>query len=111
MLEVLLAVIVGYFLYKILRFFFGVHRLVKQQQRAAREFFNGFGGDSGQARQSTDEAATPKAKTKKIDRNVGEYVDFEDIASTPAGEDSRQSGTVKYPEEQQVVDAEWEDLK
>ena len=55
------------------------------------------------------DAAAPR-RSKKIDPNEGEYVAFEDITiSATETSDNRQQHT-RYTVEQQIVDAEWEDI-
>lgn len=88
---------------------------VRKAQRQARDAFSQFTGNAGQERRRTGGwTGGKKRRNKVIDRNVGEYVDFEEVETSgeagtkPEAGDTTKSG---YKVEQQVVDAEWEDIK
>ena len=50
-------------------------------------------------------------RSKKIDASVGEYVKFEEVKEETTERESRQSsGGGYYVTEQQISEAEWEDL-
>ncbi len=52
-----------------------------------------------------------KRKRKKIDPNVGEYVEFVEISTVRDELNTDNSGnTSKFRTEQQIVDAEWVDI-
>lgn len=51
-----------------------------------------------------------RRRKKKIDPSVGEYVKYEDITVTETTTNTDSSQTTDYVREQQIVDAEWEDL-
>lgn len=90
-----------------------------RMRRAVRDLFTG-GRDSSAAdngRSTGRRAGTSRPKrAKKIGRDVGEYVEFEEITaeqSTVADDEETTSGTGTRTEvktEQQVTDIEWEDL-
>lgn len=80
---------------------FFVHRA----RKGIRDAFRGT-SNSDDSEQSN---ATPR-RSKKIDPNEGEYVAFEDITiSATETSDNKQQHT-RYTVEQQIVDAEWEDI-
>ena len=56
-------------------------------------------------------SAGQKRKRKKIDPNVGEYVEFVEISTVRDELNTDNSGnTSKFRTEQQIVDAEWVDI-
>ncbi len=79
--------------------------LVHRARKSVRDAFSGMNNTDG-SKQSND---TPR-RSKKIDPNEGEYVAFEDItvSATETSDDGRRS--TRYTVEQQIVDAEWEDI-
>lgn len=85
----------------LIRAAFFVHRA----RKSVRDAFRGTGGTDNSGQNDT----TPR-RSKKIDPNEGEYVAFEDITiSTTETSDDRRRST-RYTVEQQIVDAEWEDI-
>lgn len=67
-----------------------------------------------QPRRSKTGWSTPAPKRKKIDPEVGEYVKFQEIEVTERSTYTTGNGkdtTVEYSAEQQVTDAEWEEIK
>lgn len=88
-----------------------------RMRRAVRDLFTG-GRDSSAAdngRSAGRRAGTSRPKrAKKIGRDVGEYVEFEEITAeqtTVAADEETTSGTgTEVKTEQQVTDIEWEDL-
>lgn len=79
--------------------------LVHRARKGIRDAFRG----TNNADNSEQSADTPR-RSKKIDPDEGEYVAFEEISvtATETSENGR-SGT-RYTVEQQIVDAEWEDI-
>jgi len=86
-------------------------------RRKANDFFRQFGAASGYARETHDEPRSwgrkyPSRKRKKIASDVGEYVEFEEIREyRPHSGSSGESTHVRHEVEQQISDAEWEDIK
>lgn len=79
---------------------------IYRAHRAARQFFDQFRRQAGEGR-APEPQPQPQKPKKKINAEDGEFVQFEDLP----GE------TVEYREtyteitvEQQIVDAEWEDI-
>ena len=111
----LLGFIVFFIIIPLIRVGMAVNRVRRQQ----REMFNNiFGGGtestSGNSGKNKKENTSPKAKRKKIDANVGEYVEFEEITTTVSDSESTAGGNNKATKtitEQQIVDVEWEDIK
>ncbi len=83
---------------------------VRKVQRNVRDAFEQAARGNGPA---SNTAGSPRRK-KKIDKDVGEYVEFEDITTAS----SSYSETVEGPDgsrrvaesEWQVVDAKWEEI-
>lgn len=97
----LLLLIIGliYLLWPVIRLF----RQIRNVQRNQQEFWRGF--TKGASASDPSRPQRP-VRRKKIDRNVGEYVEFEEISGTytpPA--------PAPFTPEQQVSDADFEDIK
>ncbi|MGM9827543.1 MAG: hypothetical protein ACI30O_05060 [Muribaculaceae bacterium] len=91
-------------------------RMVLRARKQMRDAFNGMFGESGAAGQngtSDRNGQTPRRRRKKIAKDVGEYVEFEEIACTVKTTDPADDGKTKTGKtivEQQIEDVEWEDL-
>lgn len=73
---------------------------------------NGFGrdnmhGNNTSANDNRPSGSGNQQRRKKIDPSVGEYVSFEEISATRT---TSQDTQATYTVEQQVSDAEWEDI-
>ena len=56
-------------------------------------------------------ASAPRRKAKKIDRDTGEYVRFEEVEVSEEELVMAQNTTETYTTESQITDIEWEDIK
>jgi len=96
-----LLIIAGiiYLLWPAIRIF----RQINNAQRRGQEFWRGFHESASGSGQSSRQRQT---RRKKIDDNVGEYVDFEEIPGpyTPPAPTS-------FTPEQQISDADFEEIK
>lgn len=86
---------------------------VRDVQRNVREAFGQASRGSGN--RGRQQESSPGRRGKKIDKDVGEYVEFEDITESSS---SGYSDTIKdvdvkqhnFCSESQISDAEWEDI-
>ncbi len=110
-MSLLILALVVFILWPLIRTAFAIYRLRKgakqafrQAQRQAEEQqrYNRPGGWSG------TQQSTQRPKKKKITSDQGEYIDWEEIPSSP---DSTPHSSTSFASEQQIVDAEWEDIK
>ncbi len=91
-------------------------KINKFKRQARRAYNEAFANASGQAPEGRQRKAgwsddTPKRK-KKIDPNVGEYVKYEELEVERTYTETSASTRARYTQvEQQVSDAEWEDIK
>ena len=85
---------------------------VRRAQKQANDFFNAASGDTRQSGNRRRETRSQQRRRpqKKIDPNIGEYVEFEEI-SVYSDANTYQQHEVKFSPEQQIEDAEWEDIK
>lgn len=111
MTTILLLILLFFVILPLLRGAIAVYRA----QRQAREMFNMFtgrgqssGGHSNAGNRQADTAS--RQKKKKIDPSVGEYVEFEEIHTTATASSQSGRSTTTTEIEQQIVDAEWEDI-
>ncbi len=70
---------------------------MRQQQAAERA--------AGRPRQQQ-----PRRRKKKIDPSVGEYVSFREVRAESGRTDGSGHSSTTYIKEEQVTDAQWEDL-
>lgn len=95
--------------------FAAIARAVAAVLRVRRKFREAFSGTSDDRRESDPRRhrgrdAEAARRKKKIGRDVGEYVEFEEVACTVETDDGS-SSTTYTATEQQVTDVEWEDVK
>lgn len=106
MLALIIILFILFFVWPLLRVAFAVRRAHKQARKAYEEAF-------GHRQRQDNRSASPE-KEKIFDRNVGEYVEFEEIECTSSTDSQGNDNTVNRKNvkiEHQVVDAEWEDIK
>lgn len=118
-MSVLLLILIIIVLWPLLR---GVYTLYKLRSQT-RDFFNSasrpggspFSGDYGDYDAPRERpggwSRTTPPRPKIFTREVGEYVEFEELEGkfTDAGSDSADSKSYRY--ESHITDAEWEDIK
>lgn len=97
----------------LLRVFFFVNTVRKNTRRMYDQMYNGADRKTAQAPRRKPGWSDPVPRKKKIARDVGEYVRFQEISTTEtASQQKTSSGDTRtsYTVEQQITDAEWEDL-
>lgn len=89
-----------------------VYSAVNRQRRAMRDFFGQArsGQQNDRSRSGFSRPSQQPRRKKKIDPNIGEYVEFEEIESTTTTQ-TAEGTTTDYRRESQVTDVEWEDVK
>lgn len=105
-LLIILFIIGVIIVYPLLKVVLGIHR----QYRAINRMMNNAAATGGGGRRREPEQPTPAVKKKKIDRSVGEYVEFEEIRVKASTQTDGDTTTVNYKVEQQITDVEFEDL-
>lgn len=94
--------------YVVLTPFIRVYGAVRKARKQMNEFYSNMNGGGKSAQQQ----AEPSRREKKIDANVGEYVEFEEIVeNSEQAEQTSSDYTHKNYSTEQVEDAEWEDIK
>lgn len=113
----MLSFIIALFLAAVVWFIISILRIMMAAKRQTRSFFNQFSQQDRQPRSRKEGWSRPSSgKSKKIDRNIGEYVDFEEITvyakSAGASGDADGTRTAKKTQsvESQITDVEWEDI-
>lgn len=91
--------------------------LVYKARKQMRDLFGGGARKGGARRQEQQPPQQPPRRRKKIDPNVGEYVEFEEIKTYTQSsgevrtETSETGSSGRTVTEEQIEDAEWEDIK
>lgn len=113
MLTFFLILLFIFFIWPLIRVGLTVSRVRKQARQAYEQMYNQNCGGAGAQQKRTrkpgwNASATPRKK--KIDASVGDYVPFEEVSEVSnARTDS--SGRTSFTVEQQITDAEWEEIK
>ncbi len=109
-MEIILILILVFVVWPLFKFYLAI----KNAQRQARDAFSQFGGaqQTQDNRQRKGGWSGMRSRKKVIDPNVGEYVEFEEVEANheSSSANSTKNGS-SYRVEQQVEDAEWEDIK
>lgn len=101
----ILLFITGILIYIVYKILAVALRLRKSVHNFRSQFFGT--DDPGKS----DKTASRREKTKKIARDVGEYIEFEEITVSAKMTDD-EGNTVRYTAtEQQIEDIEWEDIR
>lgn len=105
----LLLFLILIFYWFIIRPYLKVRKVMKDAQRQANEFFGGTGSPFGGRRtgQAHSQTSNPRRHRKKIDPDVGEYIEFEEISTVTTYTYTER----KYDTEEQISDAEWEEIR
>lgn len=109
---ILLIVLAVWLVPKLVRGYLFVHRLKKQARSMYEQMYNTDPQPKQQSKRRPGWSG-PAQRRKKIDPSVGEYVKFQEIAVTDSTSQSDTAGShdTTYTVEQQITDAEWEDIK
>lgn len=97
MIYIILLVLLFLVLWPVIKIGYHIYRAQRQMRKAYEQ--------ASRQQQQQQEAE----REKIFDRNVGEYVDFEEIENTDSNSEPHYKPTVKI--EPQIEDAEWEDIK
>ena len=98
--------------------FVGRYLLVWYLQRKAKKLFgqafNPFGRQADEDEHSRERKAgwsSPTPHKKKVEKDVGEYVHFEEVkVEITSDQTDKEHSSERFVAEQQIVDVEWEDL-
>ena len=89
---------------------------VHKARQQVRDMFGGGAQRQNREQNERQEPEQPAPRPKKIYPNVGEYVEFEEIKTSSQTTVTDTDGTTEYRRvsetvrEEQIEDAEWEDL-
>ncbi len=110
---ILLILLIWFIIIPIARVLWAGRKVYKQYKRAAEQATGQAGNPYRQRQEHRGGWGERQHQKKKFDRNVGEYVDFEEI-ETPLPHSTTASGNTQPPHsrsESQIEDAEWEEIK
>lgn len=99
------------FLFVLIFILGAVVRIISFFMRARRAVRNVFGGEAGGKdgrRQQTSTQSKPRRK--KIEKDVGEYVEFEEVACTVKTQTTQDTTRTDIHVESQIEDVQWEDI-
>ncbi|MDE6280041.1 MAG: hypothetical protein K2M05_08730 [Paramuribaculum sp.] len=99
---------VGWVVLKVFRIFFSTYSFIRNAKQQAYEAF-GFSSDSNQSERRSRRGPSRHTTRKRIDPNVGEYVEYEDLP--PINSDPSESSNINYTVEEQITDVEWEEIR
>lgn len=106
----LLLLFIIFFVIPLLRVAFTVYTVRRKMRNAMRDIYakQGERADGRQPRKAG--WSSPGGSRKKIDGNVGEYVNFEELPAAP-GDGDETAHSVRVNPEPQITDVDWEDIK
>lgn len=107
----LLLLFIIFFVVPMVRIAYTVYKVRSKMRDAMKGMYGAqqpdAGSDTRRARKGGWSA--PGEHRKKIGKDVGEYVKFEELPSSPASDTSQTPRHTAY--EPQITDADWEDIK
>ncbi len=107
----LLILFIVFFVVPFFRIVLTVHKARRTMRDAMRGMYGG--AQQGQPAKERERKAgwtAPVVRRKKIEKDVGEYVKFEELPADPAHPDGATRVTYTRTEVQ-ITDVEWEDIK
>jgi hypothetical protein len=107
-MSLILLILFILFVYFIVFPLFRVGKFVYKTRKQMKGFYNAQNGNAG-SNKARGQQQQPRQTEKKIDPNVGEYVEFEELADNPAQTQANTSHT-NYAPSSPIEDAEWEDI-
>lgn len=99
---------VGWVVLKLFRIFFSTYSFIRNAKNQAYEAF-GFSADSNRSESRSRRGSSRRGTRKRIDPNVGEYVEYEDLP--PVSSATSESSDINYTVEEQITDVEWEEIR
>lgn len=88
-----------------------VHKARRAMRDAMRGMYEAQQGHREEARERKAGWTAPAVRRKKIEKNVGEYVKFEELPADPMHPDDGATRVTYTRTEVQITDVEWEDIK
>ena len=113
----IIFLIVVFIVIPFLRMLWAGYKLRNKMKKAFREFQEQMQHQQQQAQQNAQNKGWDTKNTnqkKKFDRNQGEYVEWEDVKITESTADNSANThkkEVRIEKEQQISDAEWEEIR
>ncbi len=105
---IILILFLWFVLRPVLRFFMTVKRLQNEARRATGQDRH----DESKRHERKAGWTTPAARRKKFGTDIGEYVEYEEVAATSTPPVTKQAESGEQTRaESQIVDVEWEDIK
>lgn len=123
-MSVIFLIILGYILYLILRPMWKVWSISRRFRKGDYTVFSDLFGQPGAQPRGTAGSSThrkagwdaPGARRKKIGKDVGEYVRFQEVEVDPgdaarASSRSESASAADFVREEQITDVEWEEIR
>lgn len=106
----LLLLFIIFFVVPVVRIAYSVYKVRSKMRDAMKGMYGAQQPDAGSNRQTRKGGwSAPGEHRKKIGKDVGEYVKFEELPASPASDTSQSPRHTDY--EPQITDADWEDIK
>lgn len=106
----LLLLFIIFFVVPVVRVAYTVYKVRSKMRDAMKGMYGAQQPDAGSNRQTRKGGwSAPGKHRKKIGKDVGEYVKFEELPASPASDTSQALRHTDH--EPQITDADWEDIK
>lgn len=106
----LLLLFIIFFVVPVVRVAYTVYKVRSKMRDAMKGMYGAQQPDAGSNRQTRKGGwSAPGEHRKKIGKDVGEYVKFEELPASPSSGTSQSARHTDY--EPQITDADWEDIK
>lgn len=99
--------LIGFLLWPVIKLAYKLFTIKRQYQN----IYNSARQAGARSSHRAQPEPRPEPRRKRFSRSDGEYIDFEELAVDADTERARQYRTVEYVRQEQVSDAEWEEIK
>lgn len=102
-----------FIIWPVIRVAWTVHKLRSQARKAYEQMYQQATGQSGRQASGQPRKAgwsRPEPPVKKIHREDGEFVSFEEITVSAYGKEPRETPRADIKPDQQIEDADWEEV-
>lgn len=118
-MSLIFLLILGYLIYLLVRPMWKVWSISRRVRKGDFSAFGDIFGQPGSQKHTSAYGSdgrrrqgwtAPTVRRKKIGKDIGEYVKFQEVETTQTTSSANEGTRVKYTREEQITDIEWEEI-